>query len=71
VIAEQLLHMAGIFHFESFAFCQEFDGTGEKQAFLSFALPATRLLYRFNGGETLQGVERPRHRSKLETPPCG
>jgi SAM-dependent methyltransferase len=71
VIAEHLLHMAGIPYFESFAFRQEFDSAGEKQTFLSFALPATRLLYRFNGRETSQAVERPNPGSKLEIAPCG
>jgi SAM-dependent methyltransferase len=70
-IAERLLHMAGILNFESFAFRQEVNGTGKRQDFLSFALPATRLLYRFNGKQAPQGAERPDRGSKFEAASCG
>jgi SAM-dependent methyltransferase len=70
-IAEHLLHLAGISHFESFAFRQEFDGAARRQSLLSLALPATRLLYRFNGREGVQGSERRVRQSELEVASCG
>jgi SAM-dependent methyltransferase len=44
---EQLLPIAGISNFEYFPFHQEFDSAGSKRRLLSYALPSTRLLYRF------------------------
>lgn len=46
---ERLLPAAGISSFECFPFHQEFDSVGSKRRLLSYAIPSTRLLYRFGG----------------------
>ena len=55
--AARLLRSVGISNFEYFPFHQEFDTVDGKRRLLSYALPATRLLYRFSGARQGAGRE--------------
>ncbi len=69
--AAHLLRKTGIVDFDFFPFHQEFDHGAKLHNLLAFALPPTRILYRFTGKAAPSNARQGNHNSKLEADSCG
>jgi SAM-dependent methyltransferase len=68
--AERLLRTAGLSRFGRFPVHQEFEHAGRRRL-LSYALPSTRLVYRFGSTSNLNRIAASEFEATPEAAPCG